>query len=140
MPLKLSKASAAPIEFKCAKIAHVQIEDGDVYEILFDNLLGSVGILHASLDQLKTEIINGEQLHDHNLTLVRNKLISTTLSFSIVSANSAVVNFIGAYFGMNLVDGYETTPGIWRIAVITAFMYVFFGSLTMSAALSRDVF
>jgi len=122
-PFSASREAAAPIDPENCRPAVVLTEDHEVFEVLFEFHLQTVSTVQTSLDLLRSELVNGEQFHLTRLSMGRNKLLTVTLLFNVVSMCTAVGSFLGSVFGMNLTSGLEGREGLWA--------QVTFGSATL---------
>lgn len=110
----------------------IHIDEHEAFEILFENILQAVITVQTSIALLRTEIANGEQFHLLHLTTARNKLLSASVGFSIVSMFTALGSFVASVFGMNLTSGFESSE--------VAFDIVAWSSSVMIISLTLFVF
>jgi len=134
LPLSLKRAAAAPIpaltgEPCLGPKTEIRLHEHDVFEILFEGFSQNVSTVETSLELLRTEIVNGEQFHELCLTTARNKLLATTLGFTIISMCTGVGSFLGSIFGMNVINGLEEEEGVFSIIAIASSSFIVVASL-----------
>lgn len=58
------------------------------------------------------------------LTQARNKLLSASVCFAIVSMCATLGSLVGSLFGMNLFSGLEEEPNVFNYTTITVGVFV----------------
>jgi hypothetical protein len=139
-PLRLGKPAALPVGGRCARAARVQVQDGEMCELLLEAFLQTLSLTQGRLDRLRTAIMHGEQRHALRLATNRNHLLAVQLCVAIVLMCSAVPNVVGGFFGMNVANHHEDqpevlrnshpppVPKIWMSVVVSGFGFLVFGS------------
>jgi len=130
-PFSASRSAAAPVDPEGFKPAAVRREDHEVFEMLFEYHLQTVSTVQTSLDLLRSEMVNGEQYHLTRLSMSRNKILTTTLMFNVVSMCTAIGSYLGSVFGMNLTSGLETNPNLFNFIAIFSAAFIVFGTMAI---------
>jgi Mg2+ and Co2+ transporter CorA len=145
--LSLKRFAALPIPArrggKCpGPKSSIRAEDHDMFETIFEAFAQNVSTVETSLDLLRSEIVNGEQFHELCLTTARNRILSATLGFTIISMCTSLGSFVGSIFGMNVTSGVEQDESLFvTIAVVSSSFIVLvslglFGAFAWAGVLS----
>jgi Mg2+ and Co2+ transporter CorA len=121
---------------------NIKKEDHEVFELIFETFNQTISTIQTSIDLLRSEVTNAEQFHVLRLQTARNKLLGTSVFFSIISMMVTMGSFIGSIFGMNLYSGLEDEEGVFNMVVISTSLGIvvcsglIYGYLSWSGILS----
>jgi Mg2+ and Co2+ transporter CorA len=141
-PLRMSGKEAILSYDKSSFANNVKLEDHEVFELIFETFNQTISTIQTSIDLLRSEVTNAEQFHVLRLQTARNKLLGTSVFFSIISMMVTMGSFIGSIFGMNLYSGLEDEEGVFNIVVISTSLGIvvcsglIYGYLSWSGILS----
>lgn len=108
-------------DMKMLHLGPLHRPDNDLQlEMMLENYLGEVELVTAALEDLADEVVNTEENLELHIDLQRNKIMKFELLLSMctfVLTGGAVLTGV---FGMNLLSGLESQPGLFYVVTLGA--------------------
>lgn len=116
--MNLSRLITHPERFIQPVSQEILHEESDEPELILEAYLQQSLSNTNALELLKQEVAGSEELMNMKLDTVRNRLLYINTVVSLLTLVVGIGSFIGAIFGMNLLNGLEEDPHAFKHVVL----------------------
>ena len=116
--MNLSRLVTHPERFIQPVPEEIIHEESDEPELILEAYMQQALSISNALQLLQGKINSMEELVMMKLDTVRNRLLLINTMVSVISLCVATASLVGSIFGMNLINGYEESEGVFDKVVL----------------------